>query len=138
MALFHRHPRVDAILTAVSWRRETTIQHSHMEWVPGDGGSHPTPGHWQQVWTDGRVVASSGDSQEGLHWTEFSLWPQERVHKQTETYTAAFTAVDDAVPEDEREITAHLHQDVWQSLRVGSTYTLEFNILGHVHSVVAT
>jgi len=135
MALFHRHPHVDAVLTAVSWRRATIIQHSHMEWVSGDAKS---PGRWEKVWTDSRVVASFGDSQDGVYWAEWSLWPDEREHKQTQSYTALFTAVDDAVPEAEREITAKLHEDVWRSLRVGATYVLEFGVLGRVRTVHPT
>jgi hypothetical protein len=133
MALFHHHGHpVDAVLTAVSWRRETIIQHSHMEWV---SGGPRDPGHYQKVWTDGRVVASSGEGQENLHWEEFSLWPHERVHKQNETYTALFREIGDAMPESGLEVSAHLHLDVWQSLQVGATYSLEFNLLGHVHAV---
>ena len=152
MALFHRHKQVDAVLTAVAWRRSTTLQHA--DWRPESSDTKPHGDnvrnvHWggqgvgdepwkyeERHWREGRVVETSGDSQEGVHWAEFSLWPEERVHRQTESYTATFSAVDDSVPEDEKTIQAELHEDVWRTLSVGTTYRLELNVLGHVRHVV--
>jgi hypothetical protein len=139
MALFHRHKHVDAVLTAVSWRRATIIEHSHRELVevPNAGeGNTGTHTEERTVWREGRVVASGGDSQSDVHWVEFSLWPNERVGKQTESYTAIFKATDDSVAEADKVIEAKLHEKTWQTLRIGATYQLEFGILGHVHHVV--
>jgi hypothetical protein len=137
MALFHKHGHVDAVLTAVAWQRATIIEHRHQEMVevPDAQG----PGYHldrRTVWREGRVVSSSGVSQSDVHWTEFSLFPEERVGKQTQSYTAIFEATDDSVAAADRVIEANLHEDVWRTLTVGATYQLEFGLLGHVHRVV--
>ena len=140
MALFHRHGHhVDATLLAVAWRRETIIEHSHRELVEVPNAGAGNTGHHLEektVWREGRVVSARGDSQSDVHWTEFSLWPNERVGKQTQSYTAVFEATDDSVADTDRVIEASLHEDVWRTLTVGATYQLEFGILGHVHRVV--
>jgi hypothetical protein len=135
MALFHRHNNIDAVLVAVAWRRETIIEHGHEvteHWVDTDGIPCTKV---KTVWQEGRVVATSGDSQAGVRWAEFSLWPNERVRKQTETYTATFQAMDDSVDDADKAIEADLHESLWRTLTVSATYRLEFGVLGHVHHV---
>jgi hypothetical protein len=60
------------------------------------------------VWREGRVVATGGDSQSDVRWAEFSLWPNERVGRQTESYTAIFEATDDGVDVADRVLEAKL------------------------------
>jgi hypothetical protein len=106
MAVFHRPQHVDAVLVSLAWRRATIIE--HFTWELEYSGNEPFGSHvrnvrgfWdaqgnrryefeKQVWREGRVVATSGDSSADVEWGEFSLWPNERVHKQTESYTAMF------------------------------------------------
>jgi hypothetical protein len=135
MALFHRHKHVDATLTAVGWRRATIIEHSHQEMVEVGG---PDDRHWQErtVWRDGRVISAGGDSQSDVRWAEFSLFPNERVGRQTQSYTAIFEATDDSVDHADRVLEAKLHEATWRTLTVGATYQLEFGVLGRVRHVV--
>ena len=152
MALFHRHGEVDAVLTAIAWRRATIIEHSRWELTV----SPNEPSGWRQtrnirlirddfrgdqweyehlVWGEGRVVASGGDSQEGLNWAEFSLWPNERVGKKTESYTGTFEVVDDSATDADKVHQATFDEQPWRELKVGHTYRLEFGVLGRVRKV---
>jgi hypothetical protein len=106
MAVFHRPQHVEAVLLSMAWRRATIIE--HFTWTLETSDNEPFGHHvrnvrsyWdaagvrryefeKQVWHTGREVATSGDSPAGVQWGEFSLWDNERVHKQTESYTALF------------------------------------------------
>ena len=121
---------------AVAWRRATIIEHSQREWVPpSGGGDNFTPGHWKTVWREGRVVATGGDSQDGLYWAEFSLWPNERVGQQTESYTGSFEVTDDSATDAEKARNANFGEEQWRELKVGHTYHLEFGVFGRVRKV---
>jgi hypothetical protein len=142
MALFHKRRHVDAILTAVAWRRATIIEHSHQETVqvsdPNPNSNGYTTYHTEvrTVWREGRVVSAGGDSQSDVHWAEFSLWPHERVGRQTQSYIAIFEATDDSVDHADRVLEAKLHEATWRTLTVGATYQLAFGVLGRVRHVV--
>ena len=138
MALFHRHKHADAVLTAVGWRRATIIEHSHREMVEVPNAGNNTGTHLEErtVWREGRVISTGGNSQADVRWAEFSLFPNERVGRQTQSYTAIFEATDDSVEAADKMIEAKLHESVWRTLTVGATYQVEFGILGHVRHVV--
>jgi hypothetical protein len=122
---------MDAVLTAIAWRRATIIEHSHREWMDSTDGD---PGYWKTVWREGRVVAAGGDSQDGLYWAEFSLWPHERVGYKTESYTGTFEVVDDVADADKAH-QATFGEGQWRELKVGHTYRLEFGVFGRVRKV---
>jgi len=106
MAVFHRPQHVEAVLVSLAWRRATIIE--HFTWTLETSENEPFGHHvrnvssyWdaagvrryefeKQVWHQGREVATSGDGQADVQWGEFSLWENERVHKQVESYTALF------------------------------------------------
>ncbi len=115
------------------------------DWRPGPTGADGMPGPQQAVtrqefrtrtfytyealeWHESRTVTASGGDRGDVRWPDYELAPEERVRRQSETYSVTFTG-----PAKQHEAT--LDEAQWRALTLGATYRLSLGLLGSVRDV---